>query len=64
TYSGDVRLSIYNLLGEQIMQLVNGFLEAGIHTVNFNASDLNSGVYLYKFETNGIIQSRKMILAK
>ncbi|MCC7093483.1 MAG: T9SS type A sorting domain-containing protein, partial [Ignavibacteriaceae bacterium] len=34
------------------------------HTVNFNASDLNSGVYLYKFETNGIIQSRKMILAK
>lgn len=64
THSGDVRLSIYNLLGEQIMQLVNGFLEAGIHTVNFNASDLNSGVYLYKFETNGIIQSRKMILAK
>jgi hypothetical protein len=62
--SGNVKLTVYNLLGEQIAEPVNGFKEAGIHTINFNAAELNSGVYVYKIEANGFLQSRKMIFLK
>jgi hypothetical protein len=62
--SGNVRLAVYNVLGEQVAELVNGFMEAGIHTVNFNALELNSGIYVYEIEANGFVQSRKMILIK
>jgi len=64
TQSGYVKLMVYNALGEQIAELVDGFKEAGIHTINYNASDLNSGLYIYKLEASGIIQSRKMMLLK
>jgi Secretion system C-terminal sorting domain/Metalloenzyme superfamily len=61
---GNVKLTVYNLLGEQVSELVNGFMEAGVHTINFNASELNSGIYIYKIEANGFVQSRKMTLIK
>jgi hypothetical protein len=61
---GNVKLTVYNPPGEQIAELVNGFREAGIHTVNFNASELNSGVFIYKLGTNGFTQSRKLLLLK
>lgn len=62
--SGNVNLTIYNLLGEKVAEPVNEFKNAGVHTVNFNASELNSGVYIYKIESNGFVQSRKMTLIK
>ena len=62
--SGNVKLTIYNLLGEQVAEPVNEFKNAGVHTINFNASELNSGVYIYKIESNGFVQSRKMTLIK
>jgi len=62
--SGNVKLTIYNLLGEKIAQPVNEFKEAGIHTINFNAAQLNSGIYVYKIEANGFVESRKMSLIK
>jgi len=62
--SGSVKLMVFNLLGEEVEVLVNEMKEAGIHTVNFNASNLNSGLYVYKIETNEFVQSRKMILLK
>jgi hypothetical protein len=62
--SGNVKLTVYNLLGEQVAELVNGFKEAGIHTINFNAENFNSGLYIYKIEANGIVQSKKMTLVK
>jgi len=62
--SGNVKLVVYNLLGEQVAELVNGFKEAGVHTINFNAENLNSGIYIYKLEANGFLQSRKMALLK
>ncbi len=62
--TGNVKLTVYNLLGEQVAELVNGIKEAGIYTVNFNAENLNSGMYIYKIEANGFIQSRKMALVK
>jgi hypothetical protein len=62
--SGNVKLTIYNLLGEQVVEPVNEFKNAGVYTINFNASELNSGVYIYKIESNGFVQSRKMTLIK
>jgi hypothetical protein len=62
--SGNVKLTIYNLLGEQVEEPINEFKNAGVHTINFNASELNSGVYIYKIESNGFVQSRKMTLIK
>jgi photosystem II stability/assembly factor-like uncharacterized protein len=62
--SGNVKLTVYNLLGEQVAELVNGFREAGVHSINFNAENFNSGVFIYKLEANGVVQSRKMTLVK
>ncbi len=62
--AGNVRLTIYNLLGQEVHSLVNEYKEAGTHIINFNASDFNSGVYIYKLEANGITQTRKMTLIK
>jgi hypothetical protein len=64
TQPGNVRLILYNTLGEQAAELVNEFKDAGVHTINFNASELNSGVYIYKLESNGFAQARKMTLVK
>ena len=61
---GNVKLSVYNLLGQEVATLVNGFKEAGSHTVNFDASNLMSGIYLYKIQANGFVQTRKMTLLK
>jgi hypothetical protein len=62
--AGNVKLSVYNLLGQEVQTLINGFKEDGIHTVNFEAKNLNSGIYLYKLEANGLTQTRKMTLLK
>ena len=59
-----VSLSVYNMLGEEIQILQNGFLEAGIYSYNFNAEGLPSGVYFYKLETSTKILYRKMLLIK
>jgi hypothetical protein len=62
--SGNVNLTVYNIIGEQVVQLFDGYKEAGIHTINFNASELNSSIYIYKLEQNGRTESRKMMLVK
>jgi hypothetical protein len=62
--AGNVKLSLYNLLGEELKTLVSGFNEAGIHTINFNANDLQSGLYLYKIEAGTFVQTRKMMVLK
>jgi hypothetical protein len=52
------------LIGQQVSELINEFKEPGVYTVNFKAENLNSGIYVYKLEVNGLVQSRKMILMK
>lgn len=64
-----VKISVYNLLGEQVALLFNNDLTAGNHSITFNAKNLNSGVYFYKLEANGIdgqnfTSTKKMILTK
>jgi hypothetical protein len=59
-----VSLSIFNLLGEQIATLVNTTQSAGYHEVNFNASDLSSGIYLYRISAVSTINSKEFITTK
>jgi hypothetical protein len=59
-----VALSIFNLLGEKVTDLVNEFKESGTHSVNFNAAGLSSGTYIYTLNVNGNVISKKMTLVK
>jgi hypothetical protein len=59
-----VKLAVYDLLGQEVATLVNYLQESGVYTVNFNASELNSGLYFYRFETPNFVDSRKMMLVK
>ena len=59
-----VKLSVYNLSGQLVSELVNKKLDKGIHKINFNASDLNSGIYFYTLECEGFSETNKMLLIK
>ncbi|MDD3045215.1 MAG: T9SS type A sorting domain-containing protein [Candidatus Delongbacteria bacterium] len=59
-----VTLSVFNMSGQLVKQLVNEKKSAGNHSVNFNASDLNSGIYYYTLETGNTKLSKKMLLVK
>jgi len=61
---GQVELVIFNALGQQVMTLVNQQLDAGNHSVEFDASALNSGIYFYLISADSYASSRKMILLK
>ena len=62
--SGYVSLKVYNALAQEVATLVNGVKEAGNHRIDFNAVNLNSGIYFYKLETGDIAQVKKMTLIK
>ncbi len=62
--SGNVKLSVYNLVGEEVAVLVNGFNQAGTFEVTFDASNLSTGVYLYKLQSANSVQTKKMMLLK
>ncbi len=68
TYSipqnGQVQIKVYDMLGNEITTLVNEQKQAGTYEVEFNASNLSSGIYLYKIRSGDYFYSRKMILAK
>ncbi len=61
---GLVRLTLYDMLGRKVKTLVNRNQSAGSYRVNVTASNLASGVYIYRLESNNFVQSRKMILIK
>jgi len=60
----NVKLSVFNLLGQKIVELVNEYKSEGYHSVNFNAEGLPSGTYLYQIETANFNQTKKLILLK
>jgi hypothetical protein len=57
-------LIVYNILGEEVATLYNGIATPGDHNVTFDASQLSSGVYFYTLTSNGVNETRKMLLAK
>jgi len=62
--SGKVTLKIYNIRGEEIATLVDGFMEAGVHEMLFSANNLSSGIYLYSIQADGFSAVKKMTLLK
>jgi len=61
---GFVRLAVYNMLGEEVAMIVNASQKAGSYEVNFNASGLSSGVYIYRIEAANYTASKKLMLMK
>ena len=59
-----VVIKIYNVLGSEVMELLNEQKEAGIYEVEFNAESLASGTYIYKIVADNFVQTKKMILLK
>ena len=59
-----VTLNVYDISGRFISTLVNGVKGAGVHSVEFDASNLASGMYVYTLETDGYRQTRQMMLVK
>jgi photosystem II stability/assembly factor-like uncharacterized protein len=57
-------LKVYDVLGNEVAVLVDEFREAGLHTIDFDASKLVSGVYLYKLQVGTFIETKKMILLR
>ncbi|GAB1349427.1 hypothetical protein MASR1M107_16410 [Ignavibacteriales bacterium] len=62
--ASSVNLSVYDLLGNKVAELVNGFQNAGRQSVNFDASKLSSGVYFYTLRSGATVITNKMILSK
>jgi hypothetical protein len=62
--AGDVSLIIYDILGRKVKELVNTKQEAGRYEIQFNASSLASGVYIYHLIAEKYISAKKMILLK
>ncbi len=59
-----VTLEIYSLSGQKIYTLLSAFRPAGLHTFEFNASDLASGIYIYRLQADGEVVMKKMMLLK
>ena len=62
--SGNTKLVVYNTLGEKVKTLVDDYLPAGEHKVNFDAGELPSGIYFYKLTSGKYSAVKKMILMK
>ena len=60
----DVVLKVYNLLGQEVKTLVDAEFEAGTYSVSFDASDLPSGVYIYRVRAGTFVETKRMVLLK
>ena len=59
-----IKINLYNMLGEKVATIAQGTYEAGYHKVTFNASNLPSGTYVYRLESSEFVQVKKMVLLK
>ncbi|MBI5476099.1 MAG: T9SS type A sorting domain-containing protein [Ignavibacteriales bacterium] len=59
-----VKLNIYNVLGQEIVMLVDNELSASTYSVDFDATELPNGIYFYKIQAGEFVQTKKMILTK
>lgn len=61
---GFVSLKIYNLVGQELITLVNEYQKAGSYNVRFDGSDLTTGIYIYKLQVNDFSSVKRMTLIK
>ncbi|MCK4981031.1 MAG: T9SS type A sorting domain-containing protein [Candidatus Delongbacteria bacterium] len=63
--NSQIKLAVYNVKGELVSMLFDGIKNVGKHSTTFDASNLNSGVYYYSLEVNGVKQAtKKMVMIK
>lgn len=62
--NGSVKLNVYDISGKLVKELVNSEMSTGSYSYSLNASELNSGVYFYRLETNGFTDAKKFMLVK
>ena len=62
--SKNVKLEIFNSTGQLVKTLIEGIRSSGYHSVEFDASELSSGIYFYTFTSDSFVQTKKMILLK
>jgi hypothetical protein len=59
-----VKLAVYNSIGEELDVLVNGIVNAGFYEIEYDATALTSGVYLYKLQAGSFVETKKMVLLR
>jgi hypothetical protein len=62
--AGDVRLTVFNVLGQEAATLVNENKPAGTYSVQFDASRLASGLYFYRLQAGSYVEMKKLVLLK
>ena len=62
--AGQINLSVYDILGRKISELVNEYMSPGTYEIEFNGSDLSSGVYFYRLNVGEYSSTKKFILMK
>ena len=62
--ASEVSLEVYNMQGQRVASLVNGSMSAGSHIVSFDATNLSSGIYLYRMTAGAFTATNKMMLVK
>ncbi|NQT24695.1 T9SS type A sorting domain-containing protein, partial [candidate division KSB1 bacterium] len=62
--ASDVQLAVYDILGREVMSLVNETMDAGVHQVTFDGMSVASGIYFYRLKAGDNIQTQKMMLLK
>lgn len=62
--SKHVQLSVYNVSGQMVVELINGQMPAGVHHINFDAQGLSSGTYIYQLKSSDGVLSKKLLLIK
>ncbi|HRJ98903.1 MAG TPA: T9SS type A sorting domain-containing protein [Ignavibacteria bacterium] len=63
-FGGLVTLRIYDILGKEVLTLINEYKDAGRYITGFNGSDMSSGIYYYTIRAGGFTQTKRMILLK
>ncbi|MEP1306525.1 MAG: T9SS type A sorting domain-containing protein [Balneola sp.] len=62
--SGNVEIIVYNMLGQKVSTLINTRYVQGTHSITFDASNLASGIYLYRIKSNNFVSTKRMTLIK
>lgn len=63
-YTGNYKLAVYNILGQEVATLFNGTMAQGSYSFTFNAQSFSTGIYIYSLTGNGVNLTKKMMLVK